>query len=683
MARDGGFRDDEAEAGSSSSDDGSSTDSSSSDEEVVAKPPSAPRPLAPSPPVLTEEQQAVVDAVLGMPPGGVAMLTGGAGVGKSLTTLAIYQALVGKGVNVVTAAPTGVAAANIGGVTLHSAMALSVDLGKAVEAAYRTESAADMVDARATMVKRVNKFAIAKMREYGYLILDEASMLAPWLYDVISDIGKRAKGNSTLPFGGMRVVMVADMAQLPPVHEGGQRGDLPPVLITHRPFLRDVPPHLFFNLTRVFRQADASFADLLNRMRLGKLTEEDARLLHSRVGAKLAIDKPPRLFPRNASAREVNMAELARLPGKARTYAIFSRRAPRVECRDRRRIPRTDIWECAKHPCRDGVCYGPTQSKPYLESDYAGARFGDKIDAEKLAGVETALLKSLRTRTDEVPLKLGSAVMLLANLAVPHFVNGSVGKVVGFSRLHADAMKDYEAKVEAAKAAGKDPKGIPAPITPTPMTALDTPACNTAQERVAWLDMERPIVEFTLRDGSKRTLDVPFVRYDSCHPVNGIAWAWTCPLMLGNALSIHKAQSATMPFVSASLGADIFAPGQAYVAVSRATSLEGLSLESFDPCSVVADPRAVEFYSTPYAEYRAKMLAAPGAQRTIGDVLKASVASASATSARSAPSASSRPPAMPPQPKRPRAVAVDEEPSAEEMAEMMRLAAAAEGGEEY
>lgn len=608
----------------------------------------APRKLAGSS-QLSDEQRAVVDAVVTMRGGEVALIHGGAGVGKSAVIASVKEALDARdsGANkVVLTALTGLAATNIGGVTLHSAMGLTnPSLIDACERAFCTGLVGPYLLARTKVVDDVRKrgrFRVIK--GYTHLVVDEVSMMSPWLYDVVADIWMAAKG-STQRWCELRLLLVGDFPQLPPVVRSAPRGAPPPLLVDHAPFLQDVPPRLCFCLTHVFRQGDPAFAQLLNRVRLNAMTEADHAVLSARVGATLPVAKPTRLEARNEEADAINARELRALGGKERAYVLVTRRAERVAaCKARKTRaytvrpagggPSYDVykWVCEKgrHAACDGACYEPAVSDPTpKERGTASYNVG-------AAKVMDTLVAALQQRAKTREFKVGAVVILLANLS-RELPNGSVGTLVGFSRRYSDQLKAHAAEVEAYNAAclareldeggdadgsGGDAAEPPRPPQPPPKPSdaglLDALVADKAEERVAYPDEELPIVEFTLRGGDKTTVTIPYVRYDATHPSDGKAWAWCMPLTLGWATTVHRAQGQSLPYLSANLSARVFAPGQAYVALSRVTSLEGLSLQEYSRAAVFCDARVKDFCSSDYAEYRTRALAAAAAKAASG-----------------------------------------------------------------
>ena len=230
-------------------------------------------------------------------------VTGKAGTGKSTLIHWLRSQLDSCAV----VAPTAVAAANIQGDTIHSFFGLPPRLIDPEEKHPIT-----------TRVRLV-------LENISCLIVDEVSMVLPNLVDIMSNILKSARGNA-LPFGGIPVIFVGDLLQLPPVVSSPEEA----VYFSHR-----YPTAYFFSadvfreqaivpvvLTQVRRQADGTFIDALNRIRLN----EDCRDAVALFNRQCHRDKPPDapkgvyLVPTNQAARTINMRELGKLPDAARLY---------------------------------------------------------------------------------------------------------------------------------------------------------------------------------------------------------------------------------------------------------------------------------------------------------------------------------------------------------------------------
>jgi ATP-dependent DNA helicase PIF1 len=236
--------------------------------------------------------------------GGV-FLTGRAGTGKTTFLKAFLDSTDLKAAIV---APSGIAALNAGGQTIHS-------LFKLPPAMIQPQDVRRVRDGR--MLKALD-----------LLVIDEISMVRSDLMDAI-DRSMRLHRGIAQPFGGVRVLCVGDSAQLPPVVS---REDEPSLIAWFGgPYFFDAPAvkamdWTAIELQQVFRQSETRFLDLLDRMRRGKPSMDDANLLDERVVG----DPPPFddeggegaivLTTTNEAARRINDLEMTRLSGREATY---------------------------------------------------------------------------------------------------------------------------------------------------------------------------------------------------------------------------------------------------------------------------------------------------------------------------------------------------------------------------
>jgi ATP-dependent DNA helicase PIF1 len=236
--------------------------------------------------------------------GGV-FLTGRAGTGKTTFLKAFLDATDLKAAVV---APSGIAALNAGGQTIHS-------LFKLPPAMIQPQDVRRVRDGR--MLKALD-----------LLVIDEISMVRSDVMDAI-DRSMRLHRGVAQPFGGVRLLCVGDSAQLPPVVRADEQETL--VSWFGGPYFFDAPSvkamdWMAIELQQVFRQSETRFLDLLDRMRRGKPTREDAELLDERV-----VGEPPPfdseggegaivLTTTNEAARRINDLEMARLSGAEATY---------------------------------------------------------------------------------------------------------------------------------------------------------------------------------------------------------------------------------------------------------------------------------------------------------------------------------------------------------------------------
>ncbi|XP_070183583.1 uncharacterized protein [Littorina saxatilis] len=234
-------------------------------------------------------------------------LSGGAGVGKSRCVLAIYHALVRylssrPGDNpdclrVLLAAPTGKAAYNIRGVTLHTAFCLPAN-----------QSLSDYVKLDASRLNTLR----STLAELRLVIIDEMSMVGANMMGFVSQRLQQLMGCSK-PFGGVSVLAVGDLFQLRPVMD---RWVFQPSRGPYEALAPIVWQELFqmFELTQVMRQKDdRTFAEALNRIREGCHTKEDASLITSRVVKSSIPDNMLHLFTSRRLVTDQNTKSLALL----------------------------------------------------------------------------------------------------------------------------------------------------------------------------------------------------------------------------------------------------------------------------------------------------------------------------------------------------------------------------------
>jgi len=187
-----------------------------------------------------------------------------------------------------------------------------------------------------------------------------------------------------------------------------------------------------------------------------------------------------------------------------------------------------------------------------------------------------------------IALKKGAQVMLIKNIDET-LVNGSLGKVIGFmSETTFDNYQQNEEEYYATQASGVDVGDVEGPGL--------SEAKIKAKELVASTAQNFPVVRFAIADGSTRDLLCQRESWKVELP-NGEVQASRSqiPLILAWALSIHKAQGQTLERVKVDMGR-VFEKGQAYVALSRATSMAGLQIIGFDPKRVQAHDKVRRFY---------------------------------------------------------------------------------------
>ncbi|EKG20445.1 ATPase AAA+ type core [Macrophomina phaseolina MS6] len=465
---------------------------------------------------LSEEQQHVLNLVVNE--GKSVFFTGSAGTGKSVLLREIIAALKRKYMReserVAVTASTGLAACNIGGVTLHSFSGIGLGNQPTEELIKK--------------IKRNQKHKHRWMR-VKVLVIDEVSMIDGDLFDKLESIARSLRNNGR-PFGGIQLVITGDFFQLPPVPEKNKVAKFAFDANTWNTVIEHT-----IGLTHIFRQKDPVFAGMLNEMREGRLSQSsiDAfRKLNRPLESESGLEATE-LFPLRQQVEEANRRRMAILHGDVRTY----------EAKD------------------GGTMVDKAQRDKFLQNCMA---------------------------PEAIQLKKGAQVMLIKNMDET-LVNGSLGRVIGFMN---EAMFDsYQQNEEqylgTAAADTDDPEERM--LLEQKRRARITDLLNSGPQLY-------PVVRFTLPDGTMRDLLCQRESWKNELP-NGevIASRSQVPLILAWALSIHKAQGQTLERVKVDLG-KVFEKGQAYVALSRATSMAGLQVLNFDPRKVVAHDKVRSFY---------------------------------------------------------------------------------------
>lgn len=235
-------------------------------------------------------------------------LTGAAGTGKT-TFLRRLQEISHK--RIVVAAPTGIAAINAGGVTLHSLFQL--DFGPFVPGTVR---------------KDAHRFSKEKLRlicSIDVLVIDEISMVRADLLDAVDDALRRLR-DGRKPFGGVQLLLIGDLYQLPPVVKDEEWQLLQRYYHTAYFFSSralSLTPFLTLELNKVYRQSDPQFLNLLHAIRTGKASADILSALNSRCIPGFTPSDGRhwvRLTTHNATADAINRRQMEALKGDAICY---------------------------------------------------------------------------------------------------------------------------------------------------------------------------------------------------------------------------------------------------------------------------------------------------------------------------------------------------------------------------
>lgn len=269
---------------------------------------------------LSPSQKRVYDAVLS---GESLFFTGNAGVGKSFLLDVIVKRARLMNQNVYVTASTGVSACAIGGTTLHS----FAGVGLAEEPAQILVK--KLMDGKTPHLRKAAK----RWRGVGLLVIDECSMLEPSFFEKLDAIARVLRSDSS-PFGGIQVLLTGDFFQLPPVVR-----DRPclssfsplPVMIFGTAAWKSIVGDRIYVLKEAHRQRDERFLELLDNLRNGTLTQDDMKIITSKVRASgHAPDDAVKLYPTRKEVETVNEYRLSALPGEVHVFEAVDKGQPYV-----------------------------------------------------------------------------------------------------------------------------------------------------------------------------------------------------------------------------------------------------------------------------------------------------------------------------------------------------------------
>ncbi len=253
-------------------------------------------------------------------------LTGKAGTGKTTFLRAIIQKTHKKTVIV---APTGIAAINAGGVTIHSQFQLP--FGSFIPSDnfpdYLNPNL--VVNNKQTLKKHMNMNATKRqtLRSLELLIIDEVSMLRADILDSIDLVLRTVRGDYFNPFGGVQVLFIGDLMQLPPVVKNDEweilRNYYDGMFFFHAKVLQDEKP-LYIELEKIYRQDDITFINILDNLRNNRIETTDLAILNKYYKPNFkpqTEDGYITLTTHNAKAAQQNQTSLDSLPDKAYNFS--------------------------------------------------------------------------------------------------------------------------------------------------------------------------------------------------------------------------------------------------------------------------------------------------------------------------------------------------------------------------
>ncbi|MCX7994525.1 MAG: AAA family ATPase [candidate division WOR-3 bacterium] len=401
-------------------------------------------------------------------------ITGKAGTGKS-TLLEYFRHTTRK--RIVVLAPTGVAALNVRGETIHSFFRFKPDV-------------------TIHTIARLKPKDIKIYKALDAIVIDEISMVRADLLDCVDYFLRLNGRDAHKPFGGTQMIFIGDLYQLPPVVTSKEKKLFSEHYESAYFFDAKVFKNLqveFIELEKVYRQKDVDFIELLNRIRNNTVTDDDIRVLNSRVGAALEKgedDFVVHLTTLNEMAYRINNEYLEKLPGKAYQWSAD------------------------------------------IEGEFDQNSFP----------------------TDYIlTIKPGAQIMMLNNDPMGRWMNGSIGRVLN---------------VRQSRKAGCD--------------------IITVQFQEGNIEYVTPftweVFHFYYNEKTKMIESETVGRFTQY------------PLKLAWAVTIHKSQGKTFNKVIIDVGRGTFAGGQVYVALSRCTSFEGISLvKPIKKRHIFTDKKIVEF----------------------------------------------------------------------------------------
>lgn len=495
-------------------------------------------------PPLCEEQQRIVDLAT---TGCNIFYTGSAGCGKTRVLKTIKAALKAQGKEVRVMAPTGKAALAVEGTTTWSFAGLRPEDNKKTMAALRSYAAG-------------NKYVRKRFHRTDTIIIDEVSMVENLHLERINQVMQAGRFDDR-PFGGVQVILTGDFCQLPPVkpfqhcaHCGNpfqeeyqdsqviyqcnicDRRYYQSDKWAFRSAVWDQCQFQHINLNTIHRQKDHQFKSMLQKCRMGIPFSKHE--IHVLMNHQSNTHNAVKLFPTREEVSRTNDEAFARLPGSPLHY----------------------------------TCYDA-----FLGADHLKSKYGTKSPDGSLSH-----LGDNHRFSRDLDLKIGMQVVLLTNLNLhAGLCNGSQGIIVDFEPYN------------SAKLPRKSPNGTPASGLIGEHASLrehhisrfasrQHPPPPSPSIHPGW-----PIVHFfNLPTSSGQSGKCTRTIYPDCfvtdvsEPESGQALVCRTqvPLVAAWALTTHRVQGMTLGRVIVDL-TRAFEEGQVYVALSRATSLEGLKVE--------------------------------------------------------------------------------------------------------
>ena len=249
-------------------------------------------------------------------------LTGKAGTGKTTFLKHCKESGIK---NTAVVAPTGVAAMNAGGTTIHSFFQLPFTPYVPGSKGFNNS---DDINDKNSLISRLKLTGERRevMQKLELLIIDEISMVRCDVLDAIDIVLRHVRNQYSKPFGGVQVLLIGDMYQLPPVVKDEEWQILSPYYKSQYFFnsqVMETQPPIYVALDKIYRQNDPAFVNVLNQVRNNEMDSEGYELLHSRYLPDFNPKKEENyitLTTHNNKADTINFKELNELKGKSELF---------------------------------------------------------------------------------------------------------------------------------------------------------------------------------------------------------------------------------------------------------------------------------------------------------------------------------------------------------------------------